>query len=127
MSSSVIDMSDEPRILISNLKVSMAGNSDQRLQNLLSVLPLANVVVIIFSWFTGSDVISWCSLYKTNDAWRAHYNEAFRCRIREALFCLGRRRYLYVSHPLFFPLIFSLQILIENGKFVFITLQGRGS
>lgn len=74
--------------------ISMAGNSDQRLQNLLSVLPLANVVVIIFSWFTGSDVISWCSLYKTNDAWRAHYNEAFRCRIREALFCLGRRRYL---------------------------------
>ncbi|KAG0572163.1 hypothetical protein KC19_VG073500 [Ceratodon purpureus] len=70
------------------------GNNDNRFQALLIILPVTSLVVVILGLFTGSEVFSWHLLYTRRIAWKAHYTEAFRCFIREALCCLGRYRYL---------------------------------
>jgi hypothetical protein len=82
----------------------MAGSYENRLQAFLISLPVATLVVVILGLFTGSEVFSWRLLYTRRIAWKAHYTEAFRCCIREALCCMGRYRYLYISKPLLYPL-----------------------
>lgn len=63
---------------------------------MLSFLVLMWLVAII-QCFTGTDVLRWRSFYETHDtAWRAHYREVFDHGIREALYCLGRVKYLSV-------------------------------
>jgi len=54
--------------------------------------------VVIIQCITGSDVLRWRSFYATHDtAWKAHYREVFDHGMREALCCMGRVKYLYVS------------------------------
>ncbi|CAM6029646.1 unnamed protein product [Sphagnum balticum] len=65
------------------------------LQTFLACLPVAAWVVAFAQCCVGSDVMAWRSLYHNQDeAWRAHYREMFDYGIREAMCCLGRRRYL---------------------------------
>jgi hypothetical protein len=65
------------------------------LQTFLACLPVAAWVVAFAQCCAGSDVMAWRSLYRNQDeAWRAHYREMFDYGIREAMCCLGRRRYL---------------------------------
>lgn len=75
----------------------MAGRVGKRLQICFVILPVASLAVVVLGWCTGSEVLSWRSLYTSNDAWKAHYSEAFRSYIRQALCCMGRYHYLYVS------------------------------
>lgn len=82
----------------------MAGSIEKRLEILLMILPVAGLAVVVLGWFLGSEVMSWRALYTSNDAWKAHYSEAFRSYIRQALCCMGRYRYLYVNIPSFHPL-----------------------
>ncbi|KAG0595205.1 hypothetical protein M758_UG149000 [Ceratodon purpureus] len=70
------------------------GNNDNHTQALLIILPVTSLVVVILGLITGSEVFSWHLLYTRGIAWKAHYTEAFRCFIREALCCMGRYRYL---------------------------------
>jgi hypothetical protein len=81
------------RMVGSNDKVQH-GSIEKWLQILLTILPVASLAVVVLGWFTGSEVMSWRSLYTSSDAWKAHYSEAFRSYIRQALCCMGRYHYL---------------------------------
>lgn len=73
----------------------LCAEDDFWLQVLLVSVPLAAWVVTLAQCCMGSDVMAWRSLYNDHDeAWRAHYREMFDYGIREAMCCLGRRRYL---------------------------------
>ncbi|WOL02425.1 hypothetical protein Cni_G11144 [Canna indica] len=79
-------------------KACFIGTVSQAWNSFLAVCFLLLVwLVVIIQFFTGSDILRWRSFYSTHDtAWKAHYREVFDHRIREALCCLGRVKYLSV-------------------------------
>nr|XP_023928217.1 sn1-specific diacylglycerol lipase beta isoform X4 [Quercus suber]XP_023928218.1 sn1-specific diacylglycerol lipase beta isoform X4 [Quercus suber]XP_023928219.1 sn1-specific diacylglycerol lipase beta isoform X4 [Quercus suber] len=76
----------------------MISNSSSWGQKLLVFFMIMVCFVGLVQCFTGPDILKWRSFYATQDnAWKAHYREVFDNGMREALCCLGRRKYLSMS------------------------------
>ncbi|GLU01082.1 hypothetical protein SLE2022_184080 [Rubroshorea leprosula] len=77
--------------------LGLAPSSDGWKQKTMALFMILTCFVALVQCFTGSDVLTWRSFYKSQDnAWKAHYHEVFDHGIREALCCLGRYEYLSV-------------------------------
>ncbi|KAH7521425.1 hypothetical protein FEM48_Zijuj07G0031800 [Ziziphus jujuba var. spinosa] len=92
-------------------------------QHLLVLFTTMVCTVALLQCCTGPHVLRWRSYYATKvDAWKAHYSEVFDHRIREALCCLGRVKYLSVLEE---DEVFSVARLL--GDLVAYRASGTGN